>query len=114
VSNNHTAEQQDKMRATGLGELLDFLVTSEDAGAEKPDPAIFQVALRTADVSAKDAVMVGDVWATDILGARAAGIRAVWLNRDGRARPEPAREVLELGTLVPTRPLASRLLAPDW
>ncbi|MCI4371006.1 MAG: HAD family hydrolase, partial [Thermoplasmata archaeon] len=38
VSNNHTVEQQDKLAATGMRALIDFLLTSEDAGAEKPDP----------------------------------------------------------------------------
>ena len=111
VSNNHTAEQRDKMRATGLTEYVDFLVTSEDAGAEKPDPAIFRAALASAAAAPSDAIMVGDAWATDIVGARAAGIRAVWLNRDGRPRPEVARDVMELRALLPARPLASRLLA---
>ncbi|HXQ93961.1 MAG TPA: HAD family hydrolase [Thermoplasmata archaeon] len=114
VSNNHTTEQRDKMAATGLVEFVDFLVTSEDAGSEKPAPAIFRTALQLANRGPDEAVMVGDTWSTDIVGARALGIRAVWLNRAGQARPDSASEVLELRSLVPARRLARRLLAPDW
>jgi HAD superfamily hydrolase (TIGR01509 family) len=110
VTNNHTAEQRDKIEAIGLGPFLDFLVTSEDAGAEKPDPAIFRAALSRAGTGPERAVMVGDNWVTDIGGARAAGVRAVWLNRRRSARPEPADEVLEVASLRPIPPLREHLL----
>jgi FMN phosphatase YigB (HAD superfamily) len=38
--------------------------------------------------------MIGDSWANDVEGARSAGIRAVWFNRDGRPSPDPAVPVL--------------------
>jgi putative hydrolase of the HAD superfamily len=43
--------------------------------------------------------MVGDAWATDIEGARAAGVRPIWLNRFGVTSPDPA--VQEIGRLDP-------------
>jgi putative hydrolase of the HAD superfamily len=109
VSNNHTAEQADKLAATGLAPLVDFLLTSEDAGAEKPNPKIFEVALERAGARPEEAVMVGDTWATDILGARAAGIRAVWLNRRSVPRPDDERGVVELRSLRPVGPLVDQL-----
>lgn len=90
VSNNLTEEQREKLHATGMDHLIDFLVTSEDAGAQKPDPAIFREALRRAGCTSDEAVMVGDSWVPDIVGARSAGIRAVWLNRRGAPCPDPA------------------------
>ncbi|MCI4327587.1 MAG: HAD family hydrolase [Thermoplasmata archaeon] len=112
VTNNHTVEQREKLEATGLAPWIDFLLTSEDAGFEKPDPAIFRMALERAGAAPVDAVMVGDRWEADVVGARAAGIRPVWYNPTGRARPEPGTDVVEIRSFRPVRALAPRLLAP--
>jgi HAD superfamily hydrolase (TIGR01549 family) len=111
VSNNHTPEQKEKMAAIGIGPYVDFLLTSEDAEAEKPDPVIFRRALERAAAGPQDAVMVGDNWSTDIVGARALGLRSIWLNRRGLPRPDRREDVLEVRTLRPARPLRDQLLA---
>src|SRR5262249_44498411 len=67
----------------GLGELLDGTVTSASAGARKPDPAIFTAALELAGCEAGEALHVGDTAEEDVAGARAAGIRALLLDREG-------------------------------
>jgi putative hydrolase of the HAD superfamily len=81
VSNNLLEEQQEKLRMFALDAHVDALVVSEEVGVSKPDPRIFRIALERLGSAADDAVMVGDSWVTDIEGARAAGIRAVWFNR---------------------------------
>jgi HAD superfamily hydrolase (TIGR01549 family) len=101
VSNNVLEEQQHKLRHCGLDLLIDALVVSAEDGISKPDPAIFLRALARVDSTPETAVMVGDSWAADIAGARAAGIRAVWFNRHGLARPEVADDVVELRSLEP-------------
>jgi putative hydrolase of the HAD superfamily len=101
VSNNLLDEQQDKLRHCALDQYIDVLVVSEEAGVSKPDPEIFRIALDRLGCGADEAVMVGDSWAADIAGARAAGIRAVWFNPLGRPSPEPQVEVLEIRTLDP-------------
>jgi HAD superfamily hydrolase (TIGR01549 family) len=88
VTNNTRQEQRAKLAFLGLERSIDFLVTSEEVGAQKPDPSIFREALERAHVPAQEAVMIGDVWAVDILGARSAGLRAVWFNRFRRPRPD--------------------------
>ena len=50
----------------------------------KPDPSIFLAALQQLGVTADEAVMVGDTLEDDIEGARAVGIRAILIDRDGR------------------------------
>ena len=67
----------------GLAAHLDGVVSSAEAGALKPDPAIFEVALELAGCSADEAVHVGDTREEDVEGAEAAGIRALLLDRDG-------------------------------
>ncbi len=67
----------------GLAEHLDLTVTSAEAGADKPDPRIFQAALIKADAKPQEAMHVGDQLTSDVEGALGAGIRPVLLDRDG-------------------------------
>ena len=99
VTNNLVAEQTRKLEHCGLTPLVDALVTSEEVGAAKPRPEIFVEALRRSGVTAEHAVMFGDSWTTDIAGARAAGLRAVWFNPDGAASQDP--RVAEVASLEP-------------
>lgn len=99
VTNNSTREQRLKLEQTGLAPLIDVLVTSEDEGVSKPDARIFRSALARIRIEAEDAVMFGDAWATDIAGARGAGIRPVWFNRWGHSAPESGIE--EVRSLEP-------------
>lgn len=110
VTNNQVAEQVEKVAFLGLTKTLDFLVISEAEGVEKPDPAIFRAALARARARPRDAVMVGDSWTNDVLGARGAGIRPVWFNRFGRTRPTRHR-VAEVSSFRPPAPV-ERLLHP--
>lgn len=59
----------------GILRHFDLVVDSGKVGVEKPDPRIFRIALETYDVPPERALHLGDMFATDILGARAAGLR---------------------------------------
>lgn len=98
VTNNLLREQQDKLSVLGLGRYVDALVASEEIGVAKPEPEIFRVALERVGCAPNEAVMVGDSWASDVLGAHAAGIPAVWLNARGMECPDTsfAREIRAL------------------
>ncbi|HEV2165748.1 MAG TPA: HAD family hydrolase [Thermoplasmata archaeon] len=102
VTNNHTAEQIEKIQALHLERWIDFMVTSEDVGVQKPHPAIFRAALKKSGVPAAETTMVGDSWASDVLGATGAGLRAVWLRRRGR-RPPGLPDVRVLRSFTPVR-----------
>ena len=109
VTNNTVAEQVAKLAFLGLDRTVDFLVTSEEVGVAKPDPAIFSAALAQARALPSEAVMVGDWWVSDVLGALEAGIRPVWFNRFHSPRPSDLA-VPEFATFrVPGR--LERLLA---
>ena len=96
VSNNLLEEQQGKVKLCGFDPYVDALVVSEEAGVAKPDPRIFAIALERLGCAAADAVMIGDSWPADIEGARAAGLRAIWLNRTGHSRDvDPGVQVIE-------------------
>ena len=71
--------------ADGMGLLphLDFSITAQEVGAEKPNPLIFERALELAGADAASAVHVGDQIAPDIDGALNVGMRAILVDRDG-------------------------------
>ncbi len=78
----------EKDMTTTLDELrlpswLDIVVTSQDSGFNKPQPEIFQEALKQAGVQPSEAVYVGDQYQVDCIGANRAGMKGVLLDRHG-------------------------------
>jgi putative hydrolase of the HAD superfamily len=65
----------------GLEPYLDFIVTSGEAGSDKPQPEIFLLALKNACADASEAVHVGDQYKIDAAGARGVGIDPVIIDR---------------------------------
>jgi len=112
VSNNRVEEQEEKLSFLGLGPFIDFMIISEAAGCAKPDTRIFELALERGRASPRDAVMIGDSWENDVLGARSAGIRAVWFNRFGATRPA-ALDVTEVDSFRRPAEVERILLAPS-
>jgi putative hydrolase of the HAD superfamily len=70
---------------------VDLAISSREHGRTKPHPTIFKAALDRLEVGAEDAAMVGDSPQDDIEGARALGMRALLLDREGRYPDEPER-----------------------
>jgi putative hydrolase of the HAD superfamily len=101
VVSNWDVSLHDVLARTGLAGLVDAVVTSAEAGAAKPDPALFRAALRAAGrVRAADALHVGDSLDADVAGARAAGVEAVLLRRDGGPPVAGVRTIRSLTELV--------------
>lgn len=71
------------VHAIGLSAHVGFAVVSAYAGYAKPDREVFQSALARAGVEAEHAVHVGDLYVTDVLGARGAGIEPILIDREG-------------------------------
>jgi putative hydrolase of the HAD superfamily len=85
-------------RALGVAPLVDLVLPSSRAGAAKPEPAIFHAAVAALGVAPGAAVHVGDGVVADVEGARAAGLGAVLLDRNGRT-PRPPAGVPTIATL---------------
>ncbi len=74
----------------GLARYLEFVIDSAQVGVQKPDAAIFQVAMNALNLNSENLIQPGEVvyigndLETDALAAKAAGIVGVWLNRDDR------------------------------
>src|ERR1700688_2864707 len=75
------------LQRCGIGDLFAGHVTASAAGAAKPDARIFSALKRLAGVSAAEVLHVGDDPLADVVGARQAGMQAVWLNRESRRWP---------------------------
>ena len=79
IATNMTAYVQYlKLRKLSILPYVDFIVTSEEAGAEKPDPAFFARCLAKAQCPPEQCLMVGDSLRNDVLGARDAGMQGLW------------------------------------
>jgi HAD superfamily hydrolase (TIGR01509 family) len=81
VSDFSLEQQARKLCALGLEEAAEVLVTSEEAGVEKPHPRPIQLALSRIGVPPDCAWLVGDSLERDVAGAHACGLAAVWFRR---------------------------------
>lgn len=84
-----------KLTELGIAGYVDSFVASADVGLSKPNPGPFLAALNQLDLEPHEAIFVGDMAETDIAGAKAAGMRAVLLVRDDRARDRAGFLVIE-------------------
>ena len=84
---SNMSDSGDKIaRQIGLSEHIDFLITSRDAGANKPHPPIFLQSLGRAHCTPDEAILIGDSIDSDIEGAFAVGIKPILIDRDHRYR----------------------------
>jgi len=74
-----TDGSSDPTRMDGLREIVDFAVSSEEAGAAKPDRRMFELCEEKSGCKPAELVMVGDNAKKDVAGAKAAGWRAIWV-----------------------------------
>jgi FMN hydrolase / 5-amino-6-(5-phospho-D-ribitylamino)uracil phosphatase len=71
------------LRTIGLDHHFQASVSAPRFGVAKPDPAIFLAGCRALGVAPQEAVYVGDDVLLDVQGAQRAGLRGVWMNRNG-------------------------------
>lgn len=88
VTNGFIEVQYEKFDKSGLRDCFSHIVLSEEVGCQKPNPRIYEEALRMNGVSAAEAVMIGDSWNSDIQGAINAGIDQIWIRKSKDPLPE--------------------------
>ena len=71
--------QYRKVEKLKIDEYIDYIVTSEEIGVEKPDKKIFTRALQKINLSSGDVCMIGDSYEKDIVGSLNIGIKPYWL-----------------------------------
>ncbi|MDO5834920.1 MAG: TIGR02253 family HAD-type hydrolase [Methanobacterium sp.] len=92
ISNGLTIKQWEKLIRLGLYHFFNEVVTSQEAGSEKPECEIFQLALERMDCKAEESVMIGNKFSEDILGATKAGMSAILVNSE---LTEMEKEIIE-------------------
>lgn len=107
-SDGRVAELLDR---AGLLDHIDFVIDSAVVGVEKPDPRIFELACKRAAVTPAEAVHVGDIYEVDVVGARAAGVEAVLMDRGDATDADclRIRSLPELATLLADGALGAAL-----
>ena len=101
------------LERAGIAASFRWVITSVDAGARKPAPEFFRYALTRCGLDAGDVLFVGNQLNTDIAGARAFGIRSVWLSgaayRSPDDRPTDAQPSYTIEALHDLPALVSKL-----
>ena len=104
ITNGFEEVQDTKLTLSGMKPYFETLTVSEEVGVKKPNPEIFQYALRKAHATAEESLMIGDEMAVDIDGARAAGIDTVLFNPKGEKidgeRTFEVRNLLEIKQIL--------------
>ena len=77
----------DILHRLDISPAMQFVVASGTVGFAKPSPEIFLQALARAGVDPQEALYIGDTYVLDVLGARAVGMHAVLIDRDGASPP---------------------------
>lgn len=73
--------QYRRLEFLNLSPYIDFIVTSEEAGAEKPAPRLFELCVEKAGVPASECAFIGDNLTKDVKGARDNGLKVFWYTK---------------------------------
>ncbi|MCF6212742.1 MAG: YjjG family noncanonical pyrimidine nucleotidase [Flavobacteriaceae bacterium] len=80
ITNGFEEVQDKKMKKSGLSTYFKTVITSEQVGVKKPNPAIFNFALKVCKAKAAESIMIGDNYEADVIGALNSGLDAVFCN----------------------------------
>ena len=100
VVSNANGRMRALLERVGVAPHVDLVIDSYEEGVEKPDPRIFQRALERAGARPETTLHVGDLFHTDVVGARAAGLRAVLLDLAGLYHDYDCERVASLDELA--------------
>ena len=87
--------QYKKLSALGLDSCIDFIVTSEEAGAEKPDPHLFDICVEKTGFSANECAFIGDSLKKDVEGSAKCGLKGIWYTQGKEPETEAKLPVIK-------------------
>ena len=100
ITNGFRESQHIKMKSSGLSKYFDHVFISEEIGFNKPDARIFEHALGKTGTTITEAIMIGDTYETDILGASAAGIDQVFFKTNPPEKQQATFKISRLKELL--------------
>ena len=105
ITNGDSHNQHEKIRRTGIEDLMDVIVVSGDTDTRKPEPEIFRLAAEQLGLACEECAFVGDMFLNDVLGARNAGMFPVWVWPHGSRYAEiDVVQIHSLSELLPWFP----------
>jgi putative hydrolase of the HAD superfamily len=104
LTNGAEGAQTDKIRRFGLSRWFDHIQIEGAFGLGKPQPEAFRHAVEAVGASRGEALMVGNDYEHDVMGALGAGLDAVWIDLEGRGVPREPPDGL-CGTIQDIRQL---------
>ena len=104
LTNGITVIQRARLARAAVTQWLDDVVISQEVGAAKPDPRIFEIALNGLDP--RDALMIGDGIHSDVAGANNAGVDICWYNPKGAQLPDGLHAEYEIHQFRDCLPIA--------
>lgn len=88
------------LKNNGILKYFESQVFSDEVGYEKPHPVIFEKAVKELKVNPTQVIHIGDLLDADVAGAKAFGMKAVWLNYDNKPNDTPYKPDFEIRRLI--------------
>lgn len=99
ITNGFKEVQHGKLKASGISNFFETVTNSEMVGVKKPNPIIFNHALKISKASVENSLMIGDNLEADILGAKNIGMDAICYNYHNDEIPDDILEIKHLSEL---------------
>jgi putative hydrolase of the HAD superfamily len=99
ISNGDSKQQRQKLESLSIIQYFSTVVVSGDIGIAKPDPLIFYAACEAANCPPNECFFIGNDLDIDAKGSISAGLRGIWLNREGHKQQEGIRAISSLKEL---------------
>ncbi|MFQ5787132.1 MAG: HAD family hydrolase, partial [Thermodesulfobacteriota bacterium] len=98
VISNNDGRTNEKCEEVGIGKYFDIIVDSTNLGLVKPDSSIFRFVLNRLNIEASQAIHIGDLFGSDVMGGLNAGLDVIWVNHRQIQKPDdkPVVEVKRL------------------
>lgn len=100
ITNGFEEVQHKKLKTAGISTYFESITTSEEAGVKKPNPGIFELAMRKALAKPESSLMVGDNFEADVMGAKNLGIQSVFFDYYSRDEITEVPTVKKLNELL--------------
>lgn len=109
ICTDQTAQiQHRKIRKLGLDRYMQYIVSSEEVGAEKPDARIFKKVLEKMNLRGEEVIYIGDDYKRDIIGANNCGISTYWFNTNEKQKSNESVECYQFASYKELREIIER------
>ncbi|EKT4551140.1 YjjG family noncanonical pyrimidine nucleotidase [Flavobacterium psychrophilum] len=100
ITNGFAQVQDKKLNNSNISHYFQTITNSELAGAKKPNPIIFEHALKVSNAQKHESIMIGDCLDADVKGALDFGIEAIFFNPNKIQVPQSINQIANLAELI--------------